>query len=198
MSGARAAQIAAIHAEAKRQGIDDASRRDLMQSVCGKRSAAELSEPEAASVLRRLHGLGGRPLSASATGKYGPVLRALWLSAYHLGAVRQRDDRALIAFVRRQNHIDHSRFLTEPAEAAKTIEAIKAICARTGVDWPKGRDVIAQKRAVVVAILRRLAGQGIQAEAPDLDRLDGATLDRLQARLGARLRTALGMEAGGR
>lgn len=187
-------QIAAIHAEAKRLGMDDGSRRDLMEATAGKRSAAELNSLEAEAVLRRMRGLGGRPLSAVAAGKYAPILRALWLSAYHLGAVRKRDDRALHAFVKRQTSIDHTRFLTEWAEANKTIIAIKAMCERAGVDWPTEGSVTNQKQAVVRAIIRRLGAAGAVVEAPRLEGLDNAALDRLQARLGARLRIALGMD----
>lgn len=196
MIRAHARQIAAIHADAKRLGMDDASRRDLMEAISGKRSAADLSALEAEAVIRRMKSLGGRPMSAVAAGKYAPILRALWLSAYHLGAVRQRDDRALHAFVRRQTHIDHTRFLTDWTQANQTIIAIKAMCARAGVEWPAGRnaDVAAQKRAVVFAIIRRLAAAGVAVEAPRMDGLDNAALDRIQARLGVRLRTALGME----
>lgn len=196
MIRAHARQIAAIHADAERLGMDDASRRDLMEAVAGKRSAADLSALEAEAVLKRMRGLGGRPMSAVAAGKYAPILRALWLSAYHLGAVKSRDDRALHAFVKRQTNIDHTRFLTEWAEANKTIIALKAMCERAGVAWPTGRaaDVAAQKRAVVDALLRRLAEAGVTVEAPRLDGLDTAALDRLQARLGVRLRSALGME----
>lgn len=196
MTRAHARQIAAIHADAKRLGMDDASRRDLMEAIAGKRSAADLTAAEAEAVIRRMKGLGGRPLSAQAAGKYAPILRALWLAAYHLGAVRKRDDRALHAFIRRQTHIDHTRFLTEWTQANQSIIAIKAMCERAGVEWPTGRnaDIPNQKRAVVAALVRRLAAAGVEIDAFRVDGLDNAALDRLQARLGARLRAALGME----
>lgn len=200
MSRATARQISAIHAEAKRIGMDDDSRRDLMFSVAGKRSSSDLDEKQAQAVVRRMKQLGGnRPLSATATGKYAPVLRALWLSAWHLGAVDSADDRALIAFVKRQTGMDHTRFLTDHAEATKAIEAIKAICVRQGVEWPKGTrpPITEQKRAVLEAIFMRLSAAGVQVEVPALARLDGPALDKLQSRFGARLRGALGMEGGG-
>ena len=97
------------------------------------------------------------------------MLRALWISAWHLGLTRSRDDAALMAFVARQTGADHPRFLTDPADAAKAIEGMKAWIARDGgVEWPTEGDARRtglalswlRKEAVAEAAVRRLASLG--------------------------------------
>jgi hypothetical protein len=58
---------------------------------------------------------------------------------WNLGEVEDRSDKALLAFVRRQTHIDHTRFLLDGAEAAKAIEALKSWATRAGVEWSNGK-----------------------------------------------------------
>lgn len=209
---ATAGQIAAIHASAKRAGLSDAARRDLMAAATGKRSAKDMTAEEAGWVLAALARLAGgaRSPAATASGKWAPVLRALWLSAYHLGLARSRDDRALIAFVQRQTKVTHTRFLTEDdadlADAA--IHGLRGWMAReAGVVWPPRGGATANRIAVVEAQWRRLAGCG----AVQADRLDAFAaralrsndwraaaapdLDRLIRALGTKLHAALALES---
>ncbi|KAA6405768.1 regulatory protein GemA [Candidatus Tokpelaia sp.] len=161
-------QIAAIHVEAKRAGMDEDTRRAFMARECGKESCAAMNYEQAHKVilaLRRLPGMAkpARPRSATVSGKYAGLLRAMWLNGYNLGVLRNRDDKALIAFAKRQTGLEHTQFLTDGAEVAKIIEAIKAICAReAGVDWAvdaphgKARTEALQRR--VLAAQRRILG----------------------------------------
>ncbi len=59
------------------------------------------------------------------TGKYAKKLQALWIAAWNLGIARDRDDKALLAFVKRQTGIDHTRFLVYADDAKRAIEALK-------------------------------------------------------------------------
>ena len=62
-------------------------------------------------------------------------LRALWLSAYHLGLIHDRSDDALGAWLRRLAHLDGDAG-TAPASLDRPIQALKAWLARAaGVDW---------------------------------------------------------------
>lgn len=173
------AQLGAIHALAKKAGLDEVSRRDVIQSVTGKRSSRDLSAREAGAVIDRLKELTNasqdgseRASTAPAAGalpmdgRYAGKLRALWVSGWHLGVVRDRTDRALLAFVRRQTGISHPRWLDD-ADAVKAVEALKSWIAREAdVDWPehKKRGVPSSpldlRRTVIAAQWRRLTALG--------------------------------------
>ncbi|MGZ2500408.1 regulatory protein GemA [Rhizobium leguminosarum] len=134
------ASIAAIHVAKKQLGLDDDTYRAKLERITGKRSAKDMSEAERATVLSvfRNEGfleaatarrIGGRQ---KLTGKYAKKLQALWIAAWNLGIVRDRDDKALIAFVKRQTRIDHTRFLVYAEDAKRAIEALKGWIARQG------------------------------------------------------------------
>ncbi|SMH42241.1 gp16 family protein [Mesorhizobium australicum] len=136
---------AAIHVAKKQLGLDEDTYRDLLGRVTGKRSAKDMSHAERQAVLdeMRRHGFkaGSNGSRKRLEGRFAKKLQALWIAGWNLGVVRDRDDAALIAFVRRQTHIDHVRFLVDAAEARKAVEAIKAWLAReAGVDWGEGTD----------------------------------------------------------
>ena len=79
--------------------------------------------------LKTLAGQNGKVRRASLTaeGPYAPKLQALWISAFHLGVVRNKDDKAMIAFVQRQAKVSHTRFLTDAGDARKAIEALQEL-----------------------------------------------------------------------
>ena len=52
--------IAAVHAAARAQGLDDDTRRTIMQAITGKRSCADMNLKELAAILDRLNGRRGR------------------------------------------------------------------------------------------------------------------------------------------
>lgn len=180
------AQLGAIHALKRRLGLDEALYRSRLQAHAGVASAAQLTLEQAATLidgLKRAAGQEpakpfqprGRPRKAGAawgaerraavartaaqtmTGRYAPILRALWIAGWNLGVVRDRDDAALIAFVERQTGLSHPRFLIDPAEAAKAVEGLKAMLAReASVEWPKAKDdPTAGRIAVLEALWRR-------------------------------------------
>ena len=137
---------AIIHVARKQLGLDDDTARDVYEQATGKRSLRAMSEGERYKVVSALKDRGFNPtLNARSdghnklTGKYAKKLQALWIDAWNLGIVQNRNDAALIAFVKRQTGVDHVRFLSNAEDAAKAIEAIKGWIAReASVDWTVG------------------------------------------------------------
>ena len=213
---ASSAQLRAIHTLARQAGLDEDTRRDLLaREANGKRSTKDLDIREAIRVIDRLQGLAGdringnvnaeKPLAKGALKLDGPFIgkvRALWISGWHLGVVRDRTDAAMVAFVQRQTGIEHPRWasqaLHEPAAARKVIEALKGWLERAGgVDWKaEDPDGPGGKRAVYLAIRRALTAAGVDPEfitypgRVGVRTYDGARLDELTKSAGARLRQA--------
>ena len=62
-------------------------------------------------------------------------LRALWISAFHLGLTHDRSDAALVAWLRRRTGLGDAVF-TAPAGLESAVKALEAWLARAGgVDW---------------------------------------------------------------
>lgn len=205
-------RLAAIHAESKKAGLDDASRRDLMQAVTGKRSSKDMTPAEADRVIERLKGLSrghettpkalARPERLTVTGPYASKFRALWLSGYNLGVIHDKTDAALIRFAEAQTGIPHTRWIRIPQDASRVIEGLRAWLAREGgAVWPPDRrDYVGSKKAVITAQLRRLAdiAGGRYEPRSDRDRqiilratdalAAGADLDAAASALGTLLR----------
>lgn len=144
--------IAAIHVAKKQLGLDDDTYRDKLALITGKRSAKDMTETEREKVLTVLRNEGFAPAPTARrangrqqlTGKFAKKLQALWIAAWNLGIVRDRDDAALLSFVKRQTGIDHTRFLTNANDANRAIEALKGWLRReagvsygntNGYDW---------------------------------------------------------------
>lgn len=137
--------LKALHATLREAGLtDEDAKRDLYYRITGKRSAKDMSDAERMAVTAELKRLYPALKKASRradgrsklTGKYAGKLQALWIAGWNLGVFKNRDDAALIKFVERQTGISHVRFLRYDSDAAKVIEALKAILAREGgVDW---------------------------------------------------------------
>lgn len=194
-------QVRAIQTARRRQGLDEAAYRGALAGF-GVVSTKALTSDQAATFLARLNGTPGRSATGRASGPFAAKLQALWIAAFNLGVVRDADDRALFAFVERVTGISHTRFLREPTDAAKAIEAIKAMLVRDGhVTWPRrsGPAAIHLKRAIVVAQILRLGelGRGttdgtMPAETVwTVNQGSAAQLDALAKRLGATLRRHL-------
>lgn len=138
--------IAAIHVAKKQLGLDDDTYRAVLVRVTGKDSTRAMSEAERQRVVEEFRKRGFTKASNGARkrlqGRFASKLQALWIAAWNLGVVADRDDAALIVFVRRQTGIDHVRFVHDPDDAAKAIDALKAWLAReAGVDWSQSRFV---------------------------------------------------------
>ena len=149
-SPARRGMIAKVHLGAKELGLNEDSRRDLMQRVTGKRSAADCSDGELDAILAdyRTKGwkptaLGGgrpaRPAGQAATPYRRPAAdhpvarkaRALWISLHQLGVVSNRSEKALEAFARRQLKVEALQW-ADQSQGFRLIEALKAMAERAG------------------------------------------------------------------
>ncbi len=150
----------------------DDDYRAFLGREYGVSSSKQLSFAQAEKVIETLRTLAGdngklRRAGVTAEGPYAGKLRALWISAFNLGVVKNADDAAMLAFVKRQTGLDHTRFLVDVADARKAIEALKSWIAReAGVEWPeKGKKskeeyLIAAKRAVAKACCKRMVEGG--------------------------------------
>lgn len=136
--------IAAIHVAKKQLGLDEDTYRAKLANITGKPSVKDMTEAERQKVLGVFRNEGFKPASKGSRkgieGKYAPKLQALWIAGYNLGLIRNKDDAALLAFVKRQTGIDHTRFLRYAEDGARAIEALKGWLERDGgVDWSKDR-----------------------------------------------------------
>lgn len=136
--------LAKLHIAKKQLGLDDDTWRDLLERETGKRSSKEMSDGERGRVLDVLKQQGFKPAPKGSRkgleGKYAPKLQALWIAGYNLGLIRNKDDAALLAFVKRQTGIDHTRFLRYAEDGARAIEALKGWLSRDGgVNWSNDR-----------------------------------------------------------
>lgn len=177
--------IAALHVAKKALGLDDDSYRDALRQVTGKSSSADMTEAERARVLERFRDLGFKAGSTGGRkrleGRFAGKLQALWIAGWNLGLVRDRDDRALVSFVKRQTGIEHVRFLRHGEDAMKAIEALKSWLARgAGVDW-KADDTPAG--CIITAQLELLGPEEGRLPEHKLD--DVATMNLLGERIRA-------------
>lgn len=137
--------LARIHIAKKDLGLDDETYRALLERVTGKTSSKRMTSVEHQAVIDEMKRLGwsaslpsrsrqGR--SSPLEGKYAPKLQAQWISAWNLGIVRSKHDKAMLAFVKRQTGLDHTRFLHHDEDAKKAIEGLKAWMSReANVVW---------------------------------------------------------------
>ncbi|MBU3887120.1 phage protein GemA/Gp16 family protein [Methylosinus sp. KRF6] len=101
-----ASQTRAIHSIRKTiPSFGDEDYRALIAREFGGRSSSRhLSEREAIRLIDLLKGLAGqqsgRRPAETASGKYAPILRALWIGAYNLGLARSRDEPLAACFGR--------------------------------------------------------------------------------------------------
>jgi hypothetical protein len=168
MSAHGSSHLAKIHVLAKQAGLDDDTYRDTLERITGKRSAKLLTANEATAVIA--HFSAGAPIEAAGqrgngrkalVGPFAKKLQALWIAGWNLGLVHNRDDAALLAFVKRQTGLEHTRFLHDANDAASAIEALKGWLAReAGVEWStRGTDMTMAEWQVAMAqfaILRKL------------------------------------------
>ncbi len=204
MTDRRRQLLAKVHVLAKQAQLDDDAYRDLMARETGRRSAAELGDAELADLCETLKGMAPRS-AVKLDGPYAGKIKALWLSAWHLGIARSNADGAALAFIKRQTGIDHGRFLINARDANKAIEGLKAWIERDGgvvwTSWP-----LNPRRAVAEAQVRALEKLDdirafserdtfledyvcrVTGKNRGIAHLDDADWDKAIAALGARLR----------
>lgn len=156
----------ALHAAAKKVGLtEDADYRAMLVAQVGKDSAKDMTDGQIRKVLAYLNrGTKDAPASSrrrddSPTSR---KIRALWLSLYQLGAVRNPSETALANFAKSIAKVDDLRWLSA-RDAFRVIEALKDMGARNGVCWsdhPTPQEAII---AAQLAKLGQLMGSGTNA-----------------------------------
>lgn len=104
--------LAKIHIAKKDLGLDDATYRAVLERVTGKTSSVAMTAEERDAVLVEMRRIGWKPRASRRRGLDGPYakkIQALWIAGWNLGLIRNREDTALIAFVKRQTGIEHTR-----------------------------------------------------------------------------------------
>lgn len=140
--------IAAIHVAKKQLGLDEDTYRAKLSNITGKSSAKDMTEAERQKVLTVFRNEGfeasSRAPQKGLQGKFAKKLQALWIAGFNLGIINDRTDAALLAFVKRQTGLDHTRFLHYADDARAAIEALKGWLRReagvmfgnsNGYDW---------------------------------------------------------------
>lgn len=167
-SSHRRSMLAKIHLAKKQLVLAEDDYRQIMLDETGRRSAGDCTEAELERALKRFQSLGFKPLPRSGAPRPAqhPVARkarALWISLYHLGAVRSPDEKALEAFARRQLGCERLVWAKQ-SDGYKLIEALKAMAAKHG--WPQtdvngnAWTVMKLKERLCEAILAKLAAAG--------------------------------------
>lgn len=198
--------LAAIHVARKQLGLDEDTYRAVALRVTGKSSARAMSEGERGRLLEELRRQGFKPARKTLEGPFAAKLQALWIAAWNLGIVDNNRDEALLAFVKRQTHIDHTRFLLDGEVAAKAVDALKAWMTREAkVDWSVGLHIpdwlrapgaqiaVAQWNILVAAEVEPADMRGFRAFVADLAKPVDQMADRdwipVMNKLGERVRT---------
>ncbi|TFF20519.1 regulatory protein GemA [Jiella endophytica] len=137
--------LAMMHVAKRDLGLDDDTYRAVLVRVTGKRSSKEMTDRERQAVLDEFRRQGFKPASKSSgkatkplSGPYAKKAQALWIALWNLGAVEDRRDSALLAFVCRQTGIERTEWILDAKHGRAVIEALKAWCQREGVDWEVG------------------------------------------------------------
>ncbi len=132
--------LSALHATRNGIGLTEDDARDIYQRIVKLRSTRAMSDRQrwaCRKELLRLYPNAAEPKKAF-TGPYARKLQALWIAGWNLGLISNRNDKALIAFVKRQTGMAHMNWLRDPVDADKAIEALKMWLARAGVEWSVG------------------------------------------------------------
>lgn len=168
----RRAMLAKVHLAKKQLMLDEDDYRQILLEETGRPSAADCTEAELERALRRFEALGFKPLPKSGTSRPAqhPVARkarALWISLYHLGAVRSPDEKALEAFARRQLGCERLVWANQ-SQGYRLIEALKAMAERHGWSQTDANGnawtVLKLKERLCEAIVAKLKRAG---EIPD-------------------------------
>lgn len=165
----RRSMLAKIHVAKKQLQLDDDDYRQILMTETGRASAGDCTDAELERVIGKLRALGFKPLpkpGGNARPAQHPVARkarALWISLYHLGAVRSPSEQALEAFAKRQLKCEKLVWAKQ-SDGYKLIEALKAMAQKHG--WPQTDDkgnvlsVRALHEGLCRAILWKLKGIG--------------------------------------
>lgn len=155
----RRALMAKIHVARKQLAIDEDDYRQLLLDETRQTSLTQCDEAGLERVVTRLKTLGFKPLPSrfgkpTAQHPMAKKARALWISLYHLGVVRNGSEEALEAFAKRQLGCERLVWARQ-SDSYKLIEALKQMAERAG--WRQSDEN--GKRLVPMLLQRGLCEQ---------------------------------------
>lgn len=139
MSRERNVELAKIHIACQQLGMDEDSYRAMLMAIGRVQSSADLDVFGRARVLEHLVSLGWRPvprgrsdhkIAATPANPQDKKIRALWLAMADAGIVKNREEAALLAYVKRVTGCDRLEWITS-AQAGRVIESLKQWQERT-------------------------------------------------------------------
>lgn len=122
-----------IHIASKQLRLDEDTYRQMLYAYSGKRSTRDMDIMQLSRVLDAMKQRGWKVKPAKSA--KAPIiktdelpqikkLRALWLTLADNGAVRDRSEKALLAWVKRETGIDNLQWLSND-DASQSIEKLK-------------------------------------------------------------------------
>lgn len=174
--------LAKLQIAKKELALHDDGYRAILERLTGQRTAKGLTDAQIGVVIEELKRRGWKPKVVDAARKASAPARrpadsptakkarAMWISLWQLGEIRDRSERALEAFARRQLGVERLVWADE-GQMFKLIEALKAMAERAG--W--SQDVGGCKG---VYALKRLKANLIAAQLRKLDRPCGPHLHK--------------------
>ena len=137
------AQIKLIHVGCKALGLDHDTRRQLQLVTTGKDSLTAMTLPELTAVVEALRARGFRPVGSKRKAAARGDVRfchVLWGKLWRASAVDAMGAAGLNAFIRKRfasawgaAPLDIDQ-MSDAKQIATVIEALKAMCARAGVE----------------------------------------------------------------
>lgn len=134
----RKRDLAAIHAMRKELALSEDCYRSRVRQASGDRtdSAGELTAPERTALINQFRSLGAgrrgtsRPARPALTPQQRMV-RGLWIALAEAGAVEDRSERGLAAWLKARFGVETLQWL-QPPEAGQAIEQLKKWGNRVG------------------------------------------------------------------
>ena len=223
---AQRGMLAKLHIARKELGLADEDYRAVLARTTGKSSAAGMTIAEMETALAEFARLGWKAAPAArpadparprttraADHPSARKARALWISLWQLGVVRNASEAALEAFARRQLGVERMQW-ADQAKCYRLIEALKAMATRAGWNQAEASpDAAFAAQVLLVRLIHRqcaiLRDAGDPASADEMvaacrcHRAPGGAwrhlpmpaLHRIADELGARVRAGAGKVA---
>lgn len=124
---ANAGLIKVIHVGKRQLGLDDDTYRAMLRAATGKESTKGMRRGELLAVMDAMKRAGFSVSKPDVT-DYSPQaskVRALWLALHAAGEVRNKSERALLAYVKRITGAEKMEWCT-PKQLQAVIETLKA------------------------------------------------------------------------
>lgn len=120
--------IAAVHAAAKEAGLDEDTRRDLMERETNKRSAADCTNFELSKILDAINGIkrGDKKRFKAAESPLVRKIWAIWKDLKKLDLVHAETPHGFAKRITGTDRIEWAK----PEDLAKVVEALKSLKAR--------------------------------------------------------------------